>query len=86
MTVLKPADDVLLLEGACPIEDAEILLQHLTGSPSATVDLRNCLSMHTAVIQVLLAAKPALLGPPSADTPHSRWVYPALISHKCADI
>ena len=80
MTVLKSADGILLLEGACPSDDAETLLQHLTASPQATVDLRNCLSIHTAVIQVLLAAKPRLLGPPTADTPLWRWAYPNLRS------
>jgi hypothetical protein len=80
MTVLKSSDGILLLEGECPSDDAEILLQHLTGGSAATVDVRNCQSIHTAVIQVLLAAKPKLLGPPSADTPLWRWAYPNLRS------
>ena len=81
MTVLKSTEGMLLLEGACPSDDAEMLLQHLTASPMATVDLRHCQSMHSAVIQVLLAAKPKLLGPLSADTPLWRWVYSNLGSH-----
>jgi len=80
MTVLKSAEGTLLLEGGCPSDDAEILLQHLTSSPTAKVDLRNCQSIHTAVIQVLLAAQPKLLGPPPADTPLWRWAYPNLRS------
>jgi hypothetical protein len=81
MTVLKSAEGILLLEGACPSDDAEVLLQHLTGSPPATVDLRNCQSIHSAVIQVLLAARPKLLGPPAAETPLWRFAYPALVRH-----
>jgi hypothetical protein len=82
MTVLKSAPGVLLLEGACPSDEAEILLQHLASDATATVDVRNCWLIHTAVVQVLLAAKPTLLGPPAADTPLWRWVYPALSSDK----
>jgi hypothetical protein len=82
MTVVKSADGMLLLEGVCPSEDAEILLRHLAGSGTVTVDLRNCESAHTTVIQVLLALKPHLLGPPRADAPMWRWVYPALHTSK----
>ena len=80
MTVQKSAEGTLLLEGACPSDDAEILLQYLVASPTATVDVRDCQSIHTAVLQVLLAAKPKLLGPPSTDAPLWRWAYPNLRS------
>jgi hypothetical protein len=82
MTVLKSSEGLLLLEGECPSDDAEILLQHLAAAPATTVDLRNCERAHTSVIQILLAAKPRLLGPPATDTSLWRWTYPALISHK----
>jgi hypothetical protein len=66
------------LEGSCASEDAEILLQHLLASPTASVDWRACESAHTAVIQVLMAAKPKLLGPP-AGRALKDWVEPVLL-------
>jgi hypothetical protein len=80
MTVIKSAENLLLLDGACPSDEAELLLRYLTENPQATVDLRGCEAAHTAVVQVLLAAKPKVLGPPARDTPLRHWVYPALIA------
>ena len=64
MTVELQADGGIVLAGKCPSEDAESLLQFLLATPTAPVDWSGCESAHTAVIQVLLAAKPKLLGPP----------------------
>jgi hypothetical protein len=81
MTVLSSADGMIVLEGSCLSEDAEILLQHLTTAPAAAVDLRSCDSAHAAVIQVLMAFKPQLRGPPP-DNPMWHWVYPLLDSRR----
>jgi hypothetical protein len=51
--------------GICPLEDAEPLFQLLAENGSATVDWRRCDQAHTAVIQVLLASKCRLKGPPA---------------------
>ncbi|KAA2236273.1 hypothetical protein [Salinarimonas soli] len=65
------------LEGACPVEDAEVLLRLLLASPEAAVDWRACESLHGAVAQVLLASGAPLQGPPAS--PFLRqWVEPAL--------
>jgi hypothetical protein len=64
MSVEVEADGTIALKGTCPSADAEALLQQLLASPEALVDWRACESAHTAVIQVLLAAKPKLWGPP----------------------
>ena len=77
MTVHMSTDDVILLEGACPSEDAETLLQCLSLHPAARIDWRPCESAHTAVIQVLMAARPRLLGPPAGQV-LQEWVAPAL--------
>jgi len=77
MTVLSAVNGVIMLEGTCLSEDAEILLQHLTSTPSACVDISFCGSAHTAVIQVLLAFKPRLIGTPPGNSLW-RWVHPAL--------
>ena len=81
MTVRASADGAILLEGSCPSEDAEVLLQQLIAAPAAQVDIRRCDFAHTAVIQVLMAFKPKLLGPPG-DHPVWQWVYPLLNSSR----
>jgi len=77
MTVHLLDTGVIELTGACPSEDAETLLQQLLLAPDAQVDWRSCESAHTAVIQVLLLARPRMLG--AAAGPGLReWVQPLL--------
>ena len=78
MTVRLTEEGVILLEGACPIEDAEPLLQRLLAHPSATVDWRDCDTAHTAVVQILVVAKVTPLGPP-LGAGLQRWVEPHLL-------
>ena len=61
------ADSVIMLEGSCPIEDAEPLLRHLLSNPNVTVDWRRCESAHTSLIQILLASRATLRGPPAGE-------------------
>lgn len=77
MTVRMAPSGVIELLGECPGEDAESLLQLLLTTPGAAVDWRGCGSAHTAVVQVLMAARPRLLGPP-ANARLADWVAPAL--------
>ena len=67
MSVGVPERELIVLNGICGSEDAESLLQRLLAAPAATVDLRTCEGLHTAVLQVLLAAAPALRMPPGDD-------------------
>jgi len=67
MTVRLARDGSIELDGVCPSDDAEKIQQHLIADPAASVDWRLCVAAHTAVIQVLLAAKPPLRGPPAGD-------------------
>ena len=78
MTVRTGDAELIVLEGKCPSEEAEMLLQHLLAAPEAVVDLQHCESLHAAVIQVLLAAKPTLQLP-SSDTPGGRWLSAVLL-------
>jgi hypothetical protein len=80
MTVRLTTQSEIVLEGTCSSEDAEVLLQHLISAPNAPVDLRACEYAHTAVIQVLVAAGPRLLGPPAGAALRD-WVYPILELH-----
>ncbi|HEX4269408.1 MAG TPA: hypothetical protein VHY36_16085 [Steroidobacteraceae bacterium] len=77
MTVRLAAGGGIELIGACPSGDAEALLQLLLADPGATVDWRECQGAHTAVVQVLMAVRPKLLGPP-ADARLKDWVAPAI--------
>lgn len=63
MSVWLKDDKVVVLDGDCPSEDAEPLLGHLL-TPGRTVDWRECDTAHTAVVQVLIAARASVLGPP----------------------
>jgi hypothetical protein len=65
----------LALVGNCQSDDAEPLLRHLISQPTATVDISECEGVHTAVLQVLLAAKPSFAG--RAKDPFVRdWLEP----------
>lgn len=77
MTVRIAPGGLIELLGACPGEDAEPLLRLLLDAPGATVDWRECRGAHTSVVQVLMAARPKLLGPP-ADTRLKNWVEPVI--------
>jgi hypothetical protein len=57
----------ILLHGDCPIEDAEGLLRRLSDDPRAVVDWNGCEYAHSAVIQVLLAIGPRVVGRPKAS-------------------
>jgi len=78
MTVRTADAQLIVLEGACLTEEAEILLQRLLAAPAASVDLQRCESLHAAVIQVLLAAQPTLQLPP-ADTAIGKWLRAVLL-------
>lgn len=67
MTVSRQADGTVRLAGSCGAEDAEALLRYLGQDPGAVVDWRGCTGAHAAVIQVLMALRPALTGPPADD-------------------
>jgi hypothetical protein len=56
MTVKIVSNGAIELTGACPVEDAEILLRCLLDSPHAPIDWSACESAHSAVIQILLVA------------------------------
>ena len=81
MTVRAAGDGCIELAGTCPSADAEPLLRLLLSMPGARVDWRGCHGAHAAVVQVLMAAKPKLLGP-AADRSLGRWVAPAITANR----
>jgi hypothetical protein len=66
MTVNVRRPGEIALEGRCGVEDAEALQRHLLAAPTATVTWDTCEHLHAAVLQLLLVAKPRLLGVPSS--------------------
>jgi hypothetical protein len=66
-------DGIIRLEGDCPVEDAEPLLELLQATPGARLDWRGCGRLHSAVLQVVLATAPDCIGP-CGDPFVARWV------------
>lgn len=69
--------NVILLEGMCRVEDAEPLLGWLQAEQTRIVDLTQAEHLHAAVLQVLMALRPALRGP-CRDRFIQEWITPAL--------
>lgn len=67
MTVRARHDGVIELTGRCTAEDAEALQRHLLAAPGAPVEWQACEHLHSAVAQVLLAARPPMHGTPQDD-------------------
>ncbi|MDB5685623.1 MAG: hypothetical protein JWR77_212 [Rhizorhabdus sp.] len=72
MTVRLDAGTIRL-EGDIAVGDAESLLACLHTDPASTVDLSGCGTIHSAAIQILLAARPSLFGTP-ADSFVAKWI------------
>lgn len=62
---VRPDQHIIHLEGACAVGDAESLLAALQAIPEAIVDLSAATRLHLAVVQLLLAARPAVRGVPA---------------------
>ena len=81
MSVRRREDGVIVLEGSCPVDDAEPLLQLLQASPAAACDWTRCDQLHTAVVQVLLVAGPRMTGP-CGDAWIEQWFGPAIANRQ----
>jgi len=75
VSVRRLDDGTIALEGPCPVEDAEPLLQLLQATPGARCDWTRCGHLHSAVIQVILAVCPAMVGP-CGDPWIEQWIAP----------
>lgn len=63
MTVRR-TEDAIVLAGDCGVEEAETLLSLLIDAPDLHIDLSACGRLHTAVAQVLIAARRPVFGKP----------------------
>jgi hypothetical protein len=70
--MIARAEQTILLQGACTVEDAETLFNQVLEGAEA-IDIGGCTFLHTACLQVLLAAPVKLIGTP-ADPALARWV------------
>ena len=77
MTVRRSDSGAIVLDGICPVEDAEPFLQLLQTMPAAEVDWRQCRQLHTAVFQLVLASGSAPIGP-CGDPWIAQWLGPKL--------
>lgn len=69
--------DLARFEGACAVDEALPLAEWLETAGNARVDLAACAALHTALLQLLLVARPAVAAPPE-DAFLRRWVAPLL--------
>jgi hypothetical protein len=67
--------NVAYLEGECDMDDVEPLLEWFREHPKGKVNLKECQFLHTAVLQILMAVRPAVTVMP-ADEALSRWMPP----------
>lgn len=61
---VRVADGIILLEGRCRIEEAETLLGYLLEVPGRRVDLSACETLHSAVVQIMMATRPVMASKP----------------------
>jgi hypothetical protein len=69
---IRRVDDAVLLDGVCAVEDAEFLMRELQAG-ATLVDLSECTHLHTACLQVILAARLPMRGTP-ANPVLARWL------------
>jgi hypothetical protein len=74
MSVVLEAGTIYL-RGSSPVEDAEALLGLLQADPGYPVDVQAATGLHAAVVQVLLALRPRIMGPAN-DSFVNQWVLP----------
>jgi hypothetical protein len=78
VSVKRDDNGTIVLESDCSVEDAEPLLQLLQATPAGPVDWTRCIHLHTAVLQVILAARPAMVGR-CGDAWVQQWGPPTLL-------
>ncbi|CAK0776181.1 Transcriptional regulator [Azospirillaceae bacterium] len=65
------------LEGVCTVEEAMDIQDWLRKTDSPEIDLADCTHFHTAIFQVLSAARPRIASRPK-DVFLAQWITPLL--------
>jgi hypothetical protein len=58
-------DNVVSIAGHCPIDEAEPLFETLRGIEDPIFDLSQATTLHTAIVQLVLASSARIRGMPS---------------------
>ncbi|MBB1073216.1 hypothetical protein HUU62_02155 [Rhodoferax sp. 4810] len=75
--MLELTNNTAIVTDVLAVEDAEPLLVWLQQHPHGKVDLSGCTHLHSATLQVLMAAQPTFIAwPPAADL--AAWLQVAL--------
>jgi hypothetical protein len=69
---------LIRLEGACGVEEAETLAALLDETQGWEIDLSGCGPLHASLVQALLAFRPKMLGTPPEDVFIRDFLLPAL--------
>jgi len=78
MTVRREGS-TLLLEGDCPVEDAEVLADLIRDPSTSRIDWRRAERLHTAVLQLVLMSGHNVRGP-CGDAFVARWIEPQAVA------
>ncbi|PWC33972.1 hypothetical protein [Azospirillum sp. TSO35-2] len=70
--------DTARFDAACTVDEALPLAEWLEAAPARRVDLSACTDLHTALLQLLLAARPLVVTAEPEDAFLKRWVAPLL--------
>jgi hypothetical protein len=62
---IEITENVIRIVGNAPVGDAEPLLAAILEEPVRPVDLNQAAHLHSAIIQILLALQPVIVGTPS---------------------
>jgi anti-anti-sigma regulatory factor len=74
---METTNGALVCAGALSVEDAEALQQQLLATPDATLDLAACSHLHSACLQVLMAARAPVAAWPQ-EAALALWLQSAL--------
>jgi hypothetical protein len=73
MSLRRDDDGTIVLFGGCSVDEAEPLHRMLLSDRSAKLDWTRCTHLHSAILQLILAAQPSLIGP-CGDPFVARWI------------
>lgn len=76
------SENMAILADIVSVEEAESLLEWLKAHPQGTVDLTRCRHLHTANLQVLMAAAPTIAAWPE-DKAFAAWLQNTLAKGEC---
>ncbi len=69
--------DTAVFKETAAVDEAETFLEWTTEHKDATVDLSECVHVHTAVLQVMMAAKPKI-GKFPEEREFNTWIHNVL--------